>query len=100
MLVLSSCMIQDPMSSSVDYEDIVHRGELLYATRLKSQYEPLETGKYLAIDVDAGKCFLGQTGADALVLATQAHPEKIFYLKKIGYDAAESIAKSVYKKKI
>lgn len=88
------------MSSSVDYENIVQRGELLYSTHLKAQYEPLENGKYLAIDVDTKESFLGQTGADALMLATKTYPEKIFYLKKIGYDAAESIAKSVYQKKI
>lgn len=92
-------MVQDPMSSSVDFEDIARRGELLYTSRLKNQYEPHQNGRFLAIEVNSQDVFLGETSQEAVDQAKLAHPDKVFFLVKIGYHSLESIARFILEKR-
>ena len=73
---------------------IVKRGSAIY-DKIKKNYEPRNTGKYLAIEPDTKKVYLGRDGAEAMVKAERAQPDKFFYLVKIGYDTAERIANTV-----
>ncbi|PIP63998.1 hypothetical protein CO083_04745 [Candidatus Roizmanbacteria bacterium CG_4_9_14_0_8_um_filter_34_12] len=72
---------------------IADKGSKIYQ-KIKSRYEPKENGKFLAIDVESENAYLANTSADALVLAKKGHSDKIFYVVKIGFDTAETIAKS------
>lgn len=75
----------------VDMEKIAREGDKIYQS-IKSQYEPKENGKYLAIEVDNKKAYFGTTSLDAVNLAKKNHPDKIFFIVRIGFDAVETLA--------
>lgn len=77
----------------VDIQKIAEEGAKIYE-QIKVNYEPKENGKFLAIDIDSKKTYLGNTSAKALELAKQNHPNKVFYVVKIGFDVAETMARS------
>lgn len=76
-----------------DIQKIADEGAKIYE-EIKINYDPKEKGKFLAIDIDSKNVYLGNTSAEALELARQSHPNKIFYVVKIGFDAAETMAQS------
>jgi hypothetical protein len=45
-------------------------------------------GQFVAIDVDSGAYFLGRTDVEATKKAREKHPGKVFYLGRLGYEAA------------
>ncbi|MBI2406007.1 MAG: hypothetical protein HYV25_00290 [Candidatus Harrisonbacteria bacterium] len=77
----------------VDIQKIAEEGSRIY-DQIKVNYDPKERGKFLAIDIDSKKGYLGNTSAEALESARQNHPNKIFYVVKIGFDVAETMARS------
>lgn len=77
---------------SVDIEKIAKEGEKIYAS-VRHLYEPKENGKFLAIETDNGKVYLGNTSQEAVERAKEEYPHKVFYIVKIGYDAVETLAK-------
>ncbi|MBM4402712.1 MAG: hypothetical protein FJ044_05720 [Candidatus Cloacimonetes bacterium] len=83
----------EELIKKADIQKIAEEGARIYE-QIKVKYDPKERGKFLAIEVESGDVYLGNTSADALALARQSHPNKIFYVVKIGYDVAETMAKS------
>lgn len=81
----------EDLIKNVDLQRIVEEGTKIYE-QIKINYDPKEKGRFLAIEIDSQKEYLGNTSAEALELARQNHPNKIFYVVKIGYDAAETLA--------
>lgn len=77
-----------------DIQKIAEQGANIYA-RIKHQFDPKERGKFLAIDIESQQTYLGETSAEALGLARAEHPTNIFYVVKIGYDVAETMAQSL-----
>ena len=73
--------------------EISKLGSRIYA-RIKKIYDPKEYGKYLSIDIETGKEYLGKDGIGALKLAREKNPGHHFFLQKIGFDTAESFARS------
>jgi len=51
---------------------------------LRDQYH----GKFIAIEVDSGDYFLGETMIDADTQARAKHPGKVFYVGRIGHRAS------------
>ncbi len=45
-------------------------------------------GQFIAIDVDSGDYFIGETGIEATRKAQTKYPGKIFFLGRIGYRTA------------
>jgi len=82
--------------NEVNFQEISSRGQEIYNSR-KSDYEPLHNGKFLAIETDTDKVYLGDTSADALEQARQVHPGKVFYVVKIGSNVAETMAQAFAK---
>ncbi|PIP23040.1 MAG: hypothetical protein COZ91_00445 [Candidatus Nealsonbacteria bacterium CG_4_8_14_3_um_filter_39_7] len=76
-----------------DIQKIAEEGSKIY-DQIKINYDPKEIGKFLAIDIDSKDAYLGGTSAEALELARQNHPNKVFYVIKIGFDVAETMAKT------
>jgi len=76
-----------------DIQRIADEGAKIYE-QIKVNYDPKEKGKFLAIDIDSKKAYLGNTSAQALESARQNHPNKVFYVVKIGFDVAETMAQS------
>lgn len=75
-----------------DIQRIAEEGARIYES-IKPDYDPKEKGRFLAIDIDTKKVYLGSTSAEALELARKNHPNKVFYVVKIGFDFAETMAK-------
>ena len=49
------------------------------------------------IEVDSGDYFVGKTPEDALRHAQAVHPDKAFYLIRIGYKAARKLKRKCSK---
>jgi hypothetical protein len=76
--------------SGADINKIAKKGEKIYQ-KIKSQFEPQEKGKYLAIETETEKVYLSDTGAKAIELAKQSHPRSIFFLVRIGFEAVHTL---------
>jgi len=76
----------------VNLEEMTKKGEEIYQRKFKEKYEPSSNGKFLVIEVESEEGFLGDTSAEALEKARKEYPQKIFYIKKIGFPAAEVIS--------
>ena len=79
------------VSTTETEDELVRRGRQLYNQKLRTVLEPNEQGRYVAIEPDTGRYFLGDTGTTALVEAHTSMPKHSFYLARIGYEAADSL---------
>lgn len=68
----------------VDTRELSEKGEEIYK-RLKDQLEPLYKGKIMAIEINSGDYFIGDTLSEACTKAKQKYPDKIFHFIRIGY---------------
>lgn len=78
--------------TSAEIQKIANEGVKIYDT-LRPKYEPAHNGEYLAIDVESKEAYLAKDGAQAVELARQVHPNKIFYVVKVGFETAEAVAR-------
>ncbi|MEW6210087.1 MAG: hypothetical protein AB1631_17100 [Acidobacteriota bacterium] len=72
-------------------EELAEQGQRIYEQRLKTELESRHAGRFVAIEAGTGSYFLGDTGAEALVSARSAMPDKLFYLIRIGQKSAHTI---------
>lgn len=70
---------------NIDTDKIAREGEKIYE-KIKSEYEPHMKGKFLAIDTETGKVYLGDTSLQASQIARADKAETVFYIKKIGFE--------------
>jgi len=68
----------------VNIQLLSEEGKRIYG-ELKETLDAEHKGKYLAIEVESGDYFLGETIEEAGEKARKQHPDKIFYLVRIGY---------------
>ncbi len=69
----------------------IQKAEALYQTQLRPLLEPVQKGKYVAIDVPSGEYFVGEEILDAYHKASQKYPNRTFVFKRIGYPVARLI---------
>jgi hypothetical protein len=69
-------------------DHLAESGQRLYDERLKALLEPEHEGEFVAIDPDSERYFLGLTGLAALRAGRKELPDKLFYLLRVGQDAA------------
>ena len=69
-------------------DEIAKRGEEIYRECFQDKYEGKQDGKYLAIDVENKKEYLGDYSEDALLTAKRTNPNAILYLIRIGEETA------------
>ena len=74
---------------NIDIKKIGEKGRELYK-KISGELEREYHGKFVAIEVDSGDYFLGDTSIEADKKAKKKYPEKVFYLGRIGYRAAVS----------
>jgi hypothetical protein len=74
-----------------DIQKIATEGTKIYEG-IKADYDPKEKGNFLAIDVDTKKVYLAGTSAEAVAKARVEYPDKVFYVVKVGFDTAETMA--------
>jgi hypothetical protein len=70
---------------------LAEQGQRIYEERLKTELESRHAGRFVAIETATGNYFLGDTGAEALVSARSAMPDKLFYLIRTGHKSAHTI---------
>jgi hypothetical protein len=73
---------------TVPTDHLAEGGQRLYDDRLKALLEPEHEGEFVAIDPDSERFFLGPTGLAALRAGRKELPDKLFYLLRVGQDAA------------
>jgi hypothetical protein len=66
-------------------------GKRVYQEQLQAILEPEHIGRFVAIEPNSGRYFLGDSGAEALIAARDAMPESLFFLARVGYPAAASL---------
>ena len=71
-------------------EELARRGAQKYE-ELKQTLEPAHDGHYVAIEVESGKYFLGDTAEKAIEAAKYAFPDKLFFITRIGGAARISV---------
>ena len=77
------------MKPEIDTRRIGEKGRELFkkiSEELKTDYR----GKFVAIEVDSGDYFIGDTSVEAGKKARGKYPGNVFYLGRIGYRAAVS----------
>lgn len=84
----------DDLIKLADIQRISEEGAKIY-DQIKVQYDPKEKGKFLAIEIESKQAYLGTTSAEALELARESHPNKVFYVVKIGFEVAETMARAL-----
>jgi hypothetical protein len=84
---------------NTDLDKIAKEGSLIYQG-VKAKYEENSIGKFLAVDIDSKDQYLASTSAEAVIQARTVHPDKVFYVVKIGFDAAETMANLIASKTI
>lgn len=85
-----NALLEKPEPVEVD-DEFVRRSLRLYVEKLKSLLEPAQCGHYVAIEPDSERYFVADTGTAALVQAHSAMPQQLFYLARIGYEAADTL---------
>lgn len=86
-------MSNDTLIKQADIQKIADEGSKIYQS-IKADFEPHQNGKFLAIDIESRKTYIGNTSTEAIELAKEQHPKKVFYVVKIGFNFAEMLAKS------
>lgn len=69
-------------------DDLAESGQRLYDERLRAHLEPEHEGEFVAIEPETERYFLGLTGLAALRAGRSELPDKLFYLLRVGQDAA------------
>lgn len=77
-----------------DINKIAEDGRRIY-DGIKNNYEPKYVGQFLAINTKSNDVYFGVSSIEALEKARVAHPGNIFYVVKIGFDTAETLAQSL-----
>ncbi len=68
---------------SINKDQLVARGQEIYQ-RLKEQLESTHPGKIVAIEVESGEYFVGDSVVEAAKKARAKHPDRLFYFVKVG----------------
>ncbi len=70
-----------------DIHEISKKGRKLFEA-LSPELTDKHRGQFIAVEVDSGEYFIGETGIAATRKAQAKHPGKIFFLGRIGYRTA------------
>ena len=68
----------------IDRRKLSTKGKEIYE-RIRRELEPEHKGKIVAIEVDSGDYFLGKNVIEATRKGREKHPDKVFYLIRIGF---------------
>ncbi len=70
--------------NGLNIREISRRGREIFKT-ISKDLEEEHFGKAIAIEAGSGDYFIAETGIEATKKAREKHPDKIFYLARIGY---------------
>ena len=78
--------------------ELAEKSKAFYERKLKDLLKPAEKGKFVAIEPGTESYFVDKDGTKALLQARDAFPDKIFFLMRIGYEAANSVGGSNFRR--
>lgn len=65
-------------------KNVVKKGEEIYKKKIKSIVLPDHISKFVAIEVNSGNYFLGNSIMEAIKNGKKKYPNRIFHVVKIG----------------
>ena len=71
---------------AIDPKEMARKAEKIY-TRIQPDLEPAYKGQVVAIDVETGDYFLGETAIEAGHQGRKKYPGRPFYFIRVGYPA-------------
>jgi hypothetical protein len=71
---------------SINKEQLAAKGQAIYE-RLKGELESACRGKIVAIEVESGEYFVGDSVVEAAKKARAKYPGRLFYFAKVGSPA-------------
>lgn len=71
-------------------QEVIKKGHEIYENK-KNEFEPANNGKYVAIEVNSGDSFVGETREESVAAARIRYPRTILYVRRIG--AIEKVAR-------
>jgi hypothetical protein len=84
-------MENEELIKNVNIQQLAEEGGKIYQEK-KGEFEPQDSGKFLAIEIETKSTYLGDTSSEAVEKARKVHPDKVFYVVKIGFSASEVLA--------
>lgn len=84
--------LREPIAATENEDEIVRAGQQIYDERLRDILEPDQRGRFVAIEPETGRYFVGDTGTAALIEAREAMPKSLFYLVRIGSQSADTLS--------
>ncbi|HBA51411.1 MAG: hypothetical protein UV63_C0054G0009 [Microgenomates group bacterium GW2011_GWC1_43_11] len=81
---------QTPQQPQINVEEFSKKS-LEFYDQIKAQLEAESPNKYVAIDYETSRHWIGETASEALTKAKTDFPQKIFYLIQIGSPTTFSI---------
>jgi len=73
--------------TKVNPKKLAAQGEKIYDEKLKGILEPEHNGEIVAIEVESGDYFLGNSIVEATEKAKRKYPDRLFHVIKVGYPA-------------
>ena len=67
-------------------EQVAEKGEKVYQEQLKKKLEPKFKGRFVAIEVNSGEYFMGDSLLQSLQKARAKYPDRLFHTIRIGYE--------------
>lgn len=75
---------QPPIPSNINVQELLKKGEEIYQQELRSILEPTDNGKYVALEVESKRHFIGNTKDEAVAEAKKVFPNRVFVVRRIG----------------
>lgn len=79
---------KEQLIKSANIQEIADKGGKIYE-EIKHKFKPEFNDKFLAIDVESGKIYMGDSTVEAVEKARFVYSDEIFYVVKIGSSASE-----------
>lgn len=73
-----------------DKQAFAREGKRIYWQKYAKKLESTERGRIIAIEIESGDSFMGDSTVEAILKAKEKYPNRIFYLMRVGYDAVHS----------
>ena len=69
-------------------EEVSNLGTAIYEEKIKCLVEPVENGKFIAIDIESGDYEIGERLINTSDRLHERHPDAVCYIARVGYPAA------------
>ena len=69
-----------------DTREVAAKGKAIYE-RLREELEKEHLGRFVAIEVESGEYFVGESLTEADAKAREKYPDRVFYVVRVGRPA-------------